>query len=77
MTLLQNSRLKTQEIAFPGSTFQKFSGGEGMPGIGMSHGQGMRLDPRLSNRLTHFKTRAAKGLARVKTFKINKKNTPN
>ena len=24
-----------------------FWGGGGMPGIGMSHGQGMRLDPRL------------------------------
>ncbi len=23
-------------------------GGRGMPGIGMSHGQGMRLDPRLT-----------------------------
>ena len=34
-----------------GPNFKTFSGGGGggggMPGIGMSHGQGMRLDPRL------------------------------
>ncbi len=44
-------------MAFPGSKFQTFCGGGGerecprtpriIRGIGMSHGQGMRLDPRL------------------------------
>ena len=32
-----------------GPNFKTFSGGGGMPGIGMSHGQGMRLDPRLTS----------------------------
>ena len=31
-----------------------FPGGGGMPGIGMSHGQGMRLDPRLYTESTEL-----------------------
>ena len=47
-----------QEMVFLGSKFQTFSrgGGGGMPlrGIGMSHGQGIRLDPHLASILETY-----------------------